>query len=75
MGSDEETKQPAKKPQAKARQPDVKFDAEMKDVNRAQEEDDIELEDKFHDVENMESVSVIDHEVEYLTKLAKTTKD
>ena len=47
----------------------------MKVVGNANDEDDIELEDKYHDVDSMEAVSVIDHEVEYLTKLAKSTKD
>lgn len=46
----------------------------MKNVS-AGDDDDIELEDKYHDIETMESVSVIDHEIEYLTKLAKTIKD
>jgi hypothetical protein len=46
----------------------------MKNVSAAGD-DDIELEDKYHDTDSMESVSVIDHEIEYLTKFAKTIKD
>jgi hypothetical protein len=53
----------------------MQFDVEMKAVGSANDEDDIELEDKYHDVDSMESVSAIDQEVDYLTKLVKTIKD
>ena len=53
----------------------MQFDVEMKAVGNTNDEDDIELEDKYHDVDSMESVSAIDQEVDYLTKLVKTIKD
>jgi hypothetical protein len=46
----------------------------MKDVG-AGGEDDIDLEDTYHEVDIMESIAAIDYEVDYLTKLAKTIKD
>ena len=46
----------------------------MKDVG-AGGEDDIDLEDTYHQVEIIESIAAIDYEVDYLTKLAKTIKD
>jgi hypothetical protein len=47
----------------------------MQNVGGGGDQDDIELEDKYHDIDSMEAVSVIDHEIEYLTKLAKSIKD
>lgn len=47
----------------------------MKNVGGAPAEDDIELEDIYHDSDPMESVAAIDFEVEYLNKLIKTIKD
>ena len=74
MDDAEETKAPAKKAQPQARKVDHKFDAEMKDVGHGGE-DDIDLEDTYHQVEIIESIAAIDYEVDYLTKLAKTIKD
>lgn len=47
----------------------------MKNVGSAAAEDDIELEDQYHDVDAMESVAAIDFEIDYLGKLVKTIKD
>lgn len=47
----------------------------MKDVNKAAEDDDIELEDQYHDVDTMESVAAINFEADYLAKLVTTIKD
>jgi hypothetical protein len=47
----------------------------MKNVGSAAAEDDIELEDTYHDLDPMESVAAIDFEVDYLSKLAKTIRD
>jgi hypothetical protein len=47
----------------------------MKDVGNAAAEDDIELEDLYHEVDIMESIAAIEYEVDYLTKLSKTIKD
>jgi len=41
----------------------------------ASEVDDLELEDKYHSVDDMEAMSVIEHEIEFLEKLIKTIKD
>ena len=38
-------------------------------------DDEIELEEKYHDTDIMECVSVIKHEIEYLCKVVKQTKD
>ena len=38
-------------------------------------DDELELEDKYHDTDDMECVSVIEHEIEYLGKVAQKTKD
>jgi len=46
----------------------------MKDVGHGGE-DDLDLEDTYHQVEIIESIAAIDYEVDYLTKLAKTIKD
>ena len=76
MYGEEETKTAPKKavPAKQARGPDKQFEAEMGPVGST-EVDDLELEDKFHSVDEMEAVSVIEHEVEYLSKLVKTIKD
>ena len=48
----------------------------MKTVSAAAGGDDeIELEEKFHDPDIMECVSVIEHEIDYLNKVVKTIKD
>jgi hypothetical protein len=47
----------------------------MQNVGGGGDQDDIELEDKYHEIDSMEAVSVIDNEIEYLTKLAKSIKD
>ena len=91
MHEEEESKAPAKviQPQrqavkqaplqtvnAKKVEPDQTFDAEMKTVSAAAGGDDeIELEEKFHDPDIMECVSVIEHEIDYLSKVVKTIKD
>lgn len=55
---------------------DKKFDAEMKAVSAAAGyDDDIDLEEKYHDPDIMECVSVIEHEIEHLYKVVKTIKD
>ena len=69
------TKQKLSSKKATARQPDTQFDAAMGQMAAAGEQDDIELEDKYHDIDAMESMSVIEHEMDYLTKFAKTVKD
>jgi hypothetical protein len=38
-------------------------------------DDEIELEDKYHDPDIMECASVIEHEIKYLNNLLKTIKD
>ena len=47
---------------------DHAFDAEMKNVSGGGD-DEIEMEDKYHDTDIMECVSVIEFEVEYLGKV------
>jgi hypothetical protein len=82
MGNDwdqEETKQAPKQKaaapkQQQARVPDKQFEAAMGSVG-ASEVDDLELEDKYHSVDDMEAMSVIEHEIEFLEKLIKTIKD
>ena len=73
LPDEEESKAPPKK--AAARQPDANFEAAMGQVGSSGDQDDIELEDKYHDIDAMESMSVIEHEMDYLTKFAKTIKD
>ena len=42
---------------------DLNFDAEMKNIVVSGGDDEIELEDKYHDTDIMECVSVIEHEI------------
>jgi hypothetical protein len=44
-------------------------------ASSGEEVDQIELDDIYHNTEDMECMSVIEHEIGYLTKLAKTTQD
>lgn len=47
----------------------------MKSINVASADDDLELEDKYHDTDIMECVSVIEQEIEYLGEKVKKIKD
>lgn len=70
---EEEVKAPAKKPQA--RKVDHQFDAEMNEMGNGGEDDDIELEDQYHEVDIMESIAAIEFEADYLAALLKSIKD
>ena len=52
--------------------PDI--EAEMQDVAGGGD-DEIELEEKYHDTDIMECMSVIEHEIEYLGKMVEQIKD